>query len=174
MARRLVERGVRFVELSCCSYGIGGGGNANPWDQHGDIEKGHGAMAAQVDKPIAALIEDLKLRGLLESTLLVFTGEFGRNPFSQVFGSNKAVGRDHNPQGFSAWLSGGGIKGGTVYGATDDFGYRVVEETSTIYELWATVLHLLGVDYDKLTFRYSGRDMRLTDVHGRVWKDIIA
>lgn len=172
MARRLVERGARFIELSCCSHGIGGGGGGNPWDQHGDIEKGHGVMAEQVDKPIAALIRDLKQRGLLDSTLLVFTGEFGRNPFSQAFG--KGVGRDHNPQGFSAWLAGGGAQGGSVYGATDEYGYRVTENKATIYELWATVLHLLGVDHDKLTFRYSGRDLRLTDVHGKVWNDIIA
>ena len=167
MARRLVERGVRFVELSCCPFDKGVQ-KANPWDQHNKIEIGHGAMASQVDKPIAALLKDLKQRGLLDDTLVVFTGEFGRNPFAQN------IGRDHNPQGFSAWLSGGGVKGGHVYGATDEFGYRAVEEISNIYELWATVLHLLGVDHDKLTYRYSGRDLRLTDVHGKVWKDIIA
>jgi hypothetical protein len=167
MARRLVERGVRFVELSCCPFDKGVQ-KANPWDQHNKIEIGHGAMASQVDKPIAALLKDLKQRGLLDDTLVVFTGEFGRNPFAQN------IGRDHNPQGFSAWLPGGGVKGGHVYGATDEFGYRAVEEISNIYELWATVLHLLGVDHDKLTYRYSGRDLRLTDVHGKVWKDIIA
>ena len=167
MARRLIERGVRFVELSCCPFDKGVQ-KANPWDQHNKIEIGHGAMASQVDKPIAALLQDLKQRGLLDDTLVVFTGEFGRNPFAQN------IGRDHNPQGFSAWLSGGGVKGGHVYGATDEFGYRAVEEISSIYELWATVLHLLGVDHDKLTYRYSGRDLRLTDVHGKVWKDIIA
>ena len=167
MARRLIERGVRFVELSCCPFDKGVQ-KANPWDQHNKIEIGHGAMASQVDKPIAALLQDLKQRGLLDDTLVVFTGEFGRNPFAQN------IGRDHNPQGFSAWLSGGGVKGGHVYGATDDFGYRAVEEISNIYELWATVLHLLGVDHYKLTYRYSGRDLRLTDVHGKVWKDIIA
>lgn len=167
MARRLIERGVRFVELSCCPFEKGVQ-KANPWDQHNKIEIGHGAMASQVDKPIAALLKDLKQRGLLDDTLVVFTGEFGRNPFAQN------IGRDHNPQGFSAWLSGGGVKGGHVFGATDEFGYRAVEEISNIYELWATVLHLLGVDHDKLTYRYSGRDMRLTDVHGKVWKDIIA
>jgi hypothetical protein len=167
MARRLIERGVRFVELSCCPFDKGVQ-KANPWDQHNKIEIGHGAMASQVDKPIAALLQDLKQRGLLDDTLVVFTGEFGRNPFAQN------IGRDHNPQGFSAWLSGGGVKGGHVYGATDEFGYRAVEEISNIYELWATVLHLLGVDHYKLTYRYSGRDLRLTDVHGKVWKDIIA
>ena len=124
-------------------------------------------MAAQVDKPIAALIADLKQSGMLDDTLLVFTGEFGRNPFAQN------EGRDHNPQGFSAWLAGGGIKGGSIYGATDEYGYRAVDKISTVYELWATVLHLLGVDHDKLTYRYSGRDIRLTDVHGKVWDEII-
>ncbi len=167
MARRLVERGVRFVELSCCPFEHGVQ-TANPWDQHSKIEIGHGAMASQVDKPIAALIQDLKQRGLLDETLLVFSGEFGRNPFAQ------GIGRDHNPQGFSAWLAGGGIKGGTVYGATDELGYHAVENVATIYELWATVLHLLGVNHEKLTYRYSGRYLRLTDVHGEVWGDIIS
>jgi len=168
IARRLVERGVRFVELSCCSYGIGGGGGGNPWDQHRQIKKGHARMAGQVDQPIAALIADLKQRGLLDETLLVFTGEFGRTPFAQ--GSN---GRDHNPFGFSLWLAGGGVRGGTTYGATDEFGYKAVENVSTVYDLWATVLHQLGVDHEKLTFRWGGRDLRLTDVHGHVWKDIL-
>ena len=171
MARRLVERGVRFIELSCCPYG--GGKKANPWDQHGNIKVGHSAMAHQVDQPIAALIKDLKQRGLLDTTLLVFTGEFGRNPFSQI-SSAEEVGRDHNPQGFSAWLAGGGVKGGTVYGATDEFGYHAVDEISNIYELWATVLHLLGVDHEQLTFQFGGRNLRLTDVHGKVWQEILA
>ena len=169
MARRLVERGVRFIELSCCSHDIGGGNGGNPWDQHGELQRGHGAMAEQVDGPIAALIGDLKERGLLEETLIVFTGEFGRTPFSQ--GSN---GRDHNPYGFSIWLAGGGIKGGVTYGETDEFGYRAVNEVATVYDLWATVLHMLGIDHERLTFRWSGRDMRLTDVHGSVWKNLIA
>jgi len=168
MARRLVEQGVRFVELTCATAGIGAGGAANPWDQHGAIEKGHGAMAAQVDQPIAALIKDLKQRGLLDSTLILFTGEFGRTPFSQ--GSN---GRDHNPYGFSLWMAGGGIKGGTTYGATDELGYYAVENKSSVYDLWATVLHQLGLDHEKLTYRFSGRDIRLTDVHGEVWHDIL-
>jgi len=168
MARRLVERGVRFVELSCSSVGIGAGGGANPWDQHGDIELGHGAMAEQVDGPIAALLQDLKQRDLLDSTLVVFTGEFGRTPFAQ------GNGRDHNPYGFSLWLAGGGIRGGVTYGATDEFGYRVTENLATVYDLWATVLHQLGIDHERLTYRFSGRDMRLTDVHGNVWHDIIA
>ncbi|MEO8272111.1 MAG: DUF1501 domain-containing protein, partial [Aureliella sp.] len=169
LARRLVEQGVRFVELSCISHGIGAGNGPNPWDQHADLEKGHRAMAHQVDQPIAGLIEDLAVRGLLEQTLIVFTGEFGRTPFSQ--GSN---GRDHNPFGFSLWLAGGGIRGGTAYGATDDLGYYAVENPCTTYDLWATVLHQLGIDHQQLTFRYGGRDFRLTDVHGHVLRDILS
>lgn len=168
MARRLVERGVRFVELCCSSPGIGAGGAANPWDQHGEIKNGHGAMAKQVDQPIAALLKDLKQRGMLDETLVIFTGEFGRTPFAQ------GNGRDHNPYGFSLWLAGGGMKGGSVHGATDDFGYHATEHISTVYDLWATVLHQLGIDHERLTYRYSGRDVRLTDVHGEVWHDLIA
>ena len=169
LARRLVERGVRFIELSCLTMNIGAGGAANPWDQHGDLEKGHGAMAKQVDQPIAALIKDLRDRGLLDETLIVWAGEFGRTPFSQ--GSN---GRDHNPYGFSVWLAGGGIRGGTIYGATDELGYHAVENKCTIYDLWATVLHQLGVDHQRLTYRYGGRDFRLTDVHGNVIEAIVS
>ncbi|MBX3747952.1 MAG: DUF1501 domain-containing protein [Verrucomicrobiae bacterium] len=168
VARRLVERGVRFIELSCVSVGIGAGGPANPWDQHGALKDGHGTMARQVDQPLAALLEDLKERGLLDETLVVFTGEFGRTPFSQ--GSD---GRDHNPYGFSLWLAGGGIRGGTVLGATDDLGYYAVQDSCTFYDLWATVLHLLGLDHEALTYRYGGRDFRLTDVHGRVLESIL-
>lgn len=168
MARRLVERGVRFVELSCCSVGIGAGGAGNPWDQHSQLKNGHGAMSEQVDGPIAALIADLKERGMLDETLLVFTGEFGRTPFAQ--GSN---GRDHNPYGFSIWMAGGGLKGGIVHGATDELGYRAVKDVATVYDLWATVLHQLGINHEKLTYRWSGRDLRLTDVHGEVWKDLV-
>ncbi len=169
LARRLVESGVRFIELSCITKGIGAGGAANPWDQHGALEKGHGAMANQVDQPIAALITDLRQRGLLEDTLIVWAGEFGRTPFSQ--GSN---GRDHNPFGFSIWMAGGGVKGGTAYGATDEFGYHAVENPCNVYDLWATVLHQLGIDHERLTYRYAGRDVRLTDVHGNVLHDILA
>lgn len=169
LARRLIERGVRFIELSCLTRGIGAGGAANPWDQHSDLEKGHRAMSQQVDQPIAGLIKDLRDRGLLDETLIVWAGEFGRTPFSQ--GSN---GRDHNPFGFSVWMAGGGVKGGTIYGATDDFGYHVVENPCTVYDMWATVLHQLGIDHEQLTYRYGGRDMRLTDVHGNVLHDILA
>jgi hypothetical protein len=169
LARRLIERGVRFIELSCLTKGIGAGGAANPWDQHGELEKGHRAMAFEVDQPIAALIKDLRDRGLLDETLIVWAGEFGRTPFSQ--GSN---GRDHNPQGFSVWLAGGGVKGGSWHGATDELGYHAVEDKCTVYDLWATVLHLLGIDHERLTYRYGGRDFRLTDVHGNVIKPVLA
>jgi hypothetical protein len=169
VARRLIERGVRFVELSCISNGIGLGGPGNPWDQHGKIEEGHGAMALQVDQPLAGLIRDLKSRGLLDETLIVFTGEFGRTPFSQG-----GDGRDHNPHGFSLWLAGGGVRGGSVLGATDDLGYHAVEAPCNVYDLWATVLHLLGMDHEQLTYRFGGRDFRLTDVHGKVMHKILA
>jgi uncharacterized protein DUF1501 len=169
VARRLIERGVRFVELSCLTAGIGAGNGPNPWDQHGKLREGHAAMARQVDQPIAALIRDLKARGLFEETLILWAGEFGRTPFSQ--GSD---GRDHNPYGFSVWLAGGGVKGGTVLGATDDLGYYAVEDICDVYDLYATLLHLLGVDHEKLTYRYGGRDFRLTDVHGKVLTDILA
>lgn len=169
LARRLVERGVRFVELSCLTEKIGAGGAANPWDQHGVLEKGHSAMAHQVDQPIAGLLQDLKVRGLLDETLVIWAGEFGRTPFSQ--GSD---GRDHNPYGFSIWMAGGGIRGGTVYGSTDEFGYHVNENKCDFYDLWATVLHLLGLDHENLTYRHGGRDLRLTDVHGRILDPILA
>ena len=168
LARRLVERGVRFIELSCLTYNIGAGNGGNPWDQHGKLKEGHGAMAEQVDQPLAGLITDLKRRGLFDNTLIVWAGEFGRTPFSQ--GSD---GRDHNPFGFSVWLAGGGVKGGTAFGGTDDLGYFAVENPTTVYDLWATVLHLLGLDHEKLTYRYSGRDFRLTDVHGRVLREVL-
>jgi hypothetical protein len=169
VARRLVERGVRFVELSCISSGIGAGNGGNPWDQHGKIKEGHGAMARQVDQPVAALIRDLKARGLFERTLLVFAGEFGRTPFSQG-----ADGRDHNPFGFSVLLAGGGVRPGFAYGETDELGYYAVDKPATVYDLWATVLHLLGLDHERLTYRFGGRDFRLSDVHGRVMEGILA
>ena len=126
-------------------------------------------MARQVDRPIAALLADLDQRGLLDDTLVVWAGEFGRTPFSQ--GSD---GRDHNPLGYSIWMAGGGVKGGVVLGATDELGYRAVEDVATLYDLWATVLHQLGIDHENLTFRHGGRDMRLTDVHGHVLRKILA
>jgi hypothetical protein len=163
LARRLVERGVRFIELTCPSVGH------DRWDQHSGLAKGHEDNARAVDQPIAGLLADLKQRGLLNETLVVWSGEFGRTPFAQ--GSD---GRDHNPFGFSLWLAGGGVKGGTIYGQTDEFGYKVVENKAEIYDLHATMLHLLGLDHTKVTFRFSGRDMRLTDVHGHVIRDVIA
>lgn len=162
LARRLVERDVRFIELTCPRVA------ADRWDQHNNLKDGHERNAHAVDKPIAGLLKDLKQRGLLETTLVVFAGEFGRTPFSQ--GKD---GRDHNPSAFSIWLAGAGIKGGTVYGMTDEYGYRVVENPTTIHDLHATMLHLIGIDHENLTYRFSGRDIRLTDVHGHVIKDVL-
>ena len=161
LARRMVERGVRFVELTTS------GGNGDRWDQHGNIKDGHEKNARSVDQPIAALIKDLRQRGLLDTTLLVFSGEFGRTPFAQ------GSGRDHNPQGFSLWMAGGGAQPGTIYGATDEYGYRVVENKLDIHDLHANMLHLLGIDHERLTVRFSGRDMRLTDVHGHIVPEIV-
>lgn len=163
VARRLIERGVRFIELLCPNLGF------DRWDQHSNLKGGHEKNAKAVDKPIAGLIKDLKARGLLDSTLIVWGGEFGRTPMAQ--GSD---GRDHNPFGFSMWLCGGGIKGGTIYGATDDYGYHVVENKAEVHDLHATMLHLLGIDHKRLTYRFSGRDMRLTDVFGEVIHDVLA
>jgi len=163
IARRLIERGVRFVEVLCPNVG------ADRWDQHGDLKGGHSRNALATDKPVAALLKDLKARGLLESTLVFWGGEFGRTPMAQ--GSN---GRDHNPFGFTVWLAGGGVKPGTAYGQTDDYGYYVVENKVEVHDLHATMLHLLGIDHKQLTFRFGGRDMRLTDVHGELVKEIVA
>jgi len=165
LARRLVERGVRFIELTCPDIG----GNADRWDQHSNLKDGHERNAHAVDQPIAGLLKDLKMRGLLDETLVVFSGEFGRTPFAQ--GTD---GRDHNPSAFSMWMAGAGIKGGTIYGTTDEYGYRVVDKPVTIHDLHATMLHLMGVDHKQLTFRFGGRDFRLTDVHGNIVKDILA
>lgn len=163
MARRMVERGVRFVELTHPSCGH------DRWDQHGNLKKGHEDNARMVDKPIAGLLKDLKARGMLESTLVLWGSEFGRTPMAQ--GSD---GRDHNPFGFTMWMAGGGVKGGTVYGETDEFGYYAVKDKVEMHDLHATMLHLLGFDHKKLTFRFGGRDMRLTDVHGNVLTKLLA
>jgi hypothetical protein len=163
LARRLVERGVRFIELTC-PHAAG-----DRWDQHKDLVKEHGRNALAVDQPIAALLTDLKQRGLLDETLVVWSGEFGRTPFAQ--GKD---GRDHNQYGFTIWLAGGGVKGGTIYGATDEWGYKAIEGRTEIHDLHATMLHLLGVDHTKSTFRFGGRDMRLTDVKGHVVEAILA
>jgi len=164
LARRMVERGVRFVEVGY----VRGIRYVAPWDQHDTLKKNHAANAAVVDQPITALLTDLKARGLLDSTLIVWAGEFGRTPFAQ--GSD---GRDHNPQGFTIWLAGGGVRGGTIYGATDEYGYRAVENVVTIPDLHATILNQLGLDHERLTFRHGGRNLRLTDVHGRVLREIL-
>ena len=164
VARRMVERGVRFVELTCPRIQ-----GCDRWDAHVRLRKNHGDNARAVDQPIAGLITDLKNHGLLDETLIVWSGEFGRTPFAQ--GSD---GRDHSPFGFSIFLAGGGVKSGFVYGATDEFGYRAIENKVSMYDLHATILHLLGLDHERLTYRFSGRDMRLTDVHGEVVHDLIA
>ena len=156
LARRLVERGVRYVVAHV----------DNKWDDHGSV-KGHEKPAALSDKPVAALLTDLKSRGLLDETLVIWGGEFGRTPTAQ------GGGRDHHPYGFTMWLAGGGVKGGQTYGATDDFGFFAVENKVHVHDLHATILHLLGLDHEQLTYRYSGRDYRLTDVHGEVVKDVI-
>jgi len=163
MARRLVERGVRFVEVTCPAVGH------DRWDQHGNLQRGHADNALAVDQGIGALLTDLKRTGLFDETLVVWSGEFGRTPFAQ--GSD---GRDHNPFGFSMWLAGGGIRGGTVYGATDEYGYRVVQDKVEIHDLHATLLHLLGLNHEQVTYRLGGRDMRLTDVHGKIIHPILA
>ncbi len=160
VARRLVERGVRMVQIFT--------GDGQPWDDHADI-KAHADKAKQTDQPIAALLRDLKHRGLLEDTLVLWGGEFGRTPTSEG-----AKGRDHNNHGFSVWLAGGGVKGGLAYGATDEFGFAAVENKMHVHDLHATILHLLGLNHEKLTYRYSGRDFRLTDVSGVVNKAILA
>jgi hypothetical protein len=166
MARRLVEHGVRMVQVYY--------GNANDWDQHADI-MGHKVHAQKSDRPIAALIQDLKERGLLDETLVLVGSEFGRTPVLNLGGFRSVHnGRDHNVHGFTYLLAGGGVKPGTIYGATDDFGFKVAEHPIHVHDLHATVLHLLGLDHEKLTYRYSGRDFRLTDVEGNVVKEIIA
>lgn len=168
LARRLVERGVRFVELTMVGR-PGAGSMSNPWDQHTELEKGHGENALTVDQPVAGLIRDLEARGLLDQTLVIFAGEFGRTPFVQA-----ADGRDHNPYGFSLALAGGGLKNGFVYGETDEYGYRAIDGIRSVHDLHATILHLLGLDHQALTFRFGGRDFRLTDVHGHVIHEILS
>jgi uncharacterized protein (DUF1501 family) len=162
MARRLVERGVRFVQVW-----------AGGWDHHEDLEDKLPATASEIDKPAAALLADLKQRGLLESTLVIWGGEFGRTVTRDRNG-NDNPGRDHNNRAFSLWLAGGGVKGGTIYGQTDEFGARAIENKVHIHDLHATILKLLGFDHERLTYRYNGRDFRLTDNYGKVVKGIIA
>ena len=161
MAHRLVESGVRFVQVL---HGPG-----QQWDDHENLEKGLRERCPDMDRASAALIRDLKRRGLLEDTLVIWGGEFGRTPVSE-----KGNGRDHNPYGFTMWMAGGGVKPGIAYGQTDEFGFKAVENAVSIHDLHATVLHLLGLDHEKLTYRYAGRDFRLTDVYGSVVRDVIA
>ncbi len=166
IARRLIERGVRYVQLW---HGAG-----QPWDNHDQIKDNHSKLAKQIDQPISALLTDLKNRGMLEDTLIIWGGEFGRTPTVELNGKKERLGRDHNHYGFSVWMAGGGIKGGTTYGSTDEFGFKAEENPTSCHDLHATILHLLGFDHEKLTYRYAGRDFRLTDVHGQVLHDIIA
>ncbi len=162
LARRLVESGVRFVELS-----------SNGWDHHSNLDK-FKSKAEEIDKPIAALLADLKQRGLLEETLVLWTGEFGRTPETQVLEGKETVGRDHNAEGYTAWLAGGGVRAGLTHGKTDELGYKAVDGEVHLHDLHATMLHLLGLDHKKLVYRYGGRDFRLTNIHGDVVKSIIA
>lgn len=170
IARRLLEKGVRFVQVWH--------GEGQPWDNHDDLEVNHRRLAGQCDQAIGALLTDLKERGLFDSTLVIWCGEFGRTPTVELptpgANAGKVNGRDHNHWGFTTWLAGGGVKGGYVHGATDEFGFQAVEKKVHVHDLQATILHLLGFDHEKLTYRYAGRDFRLTDVHGRVVKEILA
>jgi hypothetical protein len=164
MARRLCEEGVRFVQVTY------GDNTANPrWDQHSDLPK-HAVHARAVDRPVAGLLADLKQRGLLDDTLVWWGGEFGRTPYAEKNGT----GRDHNPGGFTVWLAGGGVKPGFALGETDEFGAKAVQDKVHMHDLHATLLHLLGLDHEKLTYRFDGRDFRLTDVHGQVVREILA
>ncbi|MBL8816453.1 MAG: DUF1501 domain-containing protein [Planctomyces sp.] len=167
IARRLLERGVRFVQLW---HGAG-----QPWDNHSNIESAHRSLAGQIDQPIAALMTDLKQRGMFEDTLILWGGEFGRTPTVELAGDGQPqLGRDHNHYGFSVWMAGGGIRGGTTYGATDEIGFKAEVNPVSVHDLHATILHALGFDHEKLTFRYAGRDFRLTDVHGRVIREVLS
>lgn len=169
IARRLLERGVRFLQVWQRA--------GQPWDAHDNLETNHRELAAECDRPIAALLRDLKQRGMLDSTLVIWGGEFGRTPTVELPTpgvSRTATGRDHNHYGFTTWLAGGGVKGGHVHGATDDWGWNAVQDRVHVHDLHATILHLLGLDHERLTFRYAGRDFRLTDVKGKVVREILA
>ena len=164
LARRLVERGVRLVELYDAD-----------WDHHNNLEKRLSAKCGETDRPIAALIRDLKQRGLLQDTLVVFGSEFGRTPLNQGATNGKGLtGRDHHKDAYTMWLAGGGVKGGVSFGRTDDFGMDIVENPVHVHDLNATILHLLGLDHERLTYKYQGREFRLTDVHGKVVEEILA
>jgi uncharacterized protein (DUF1501 family) len=170
IARRLLERGVRFVQVW---HGAG-----QPWDNHDDLEVNHRRLAKESDQAIGALLKDLKQRGMLDDTLVIWGGEFGRTPVVELptpgANAGKMNGRDHNHYGFSMWLAGGGVRGGHVHGATDEFGFRSVVDPVHVHDLHATILHLLGFDHERFTYRHAGRDFRLTDVHGTVVRKILA
>ena len=170
IARRLLEKGVRFIQVWH--------GHGQPWDSHDDLESGHRNLAKDCDQAIGALLGDLKQRGMLEDTLVIWGGEFGRTPTVELpapgTNAGKLNGRDHNHHGFTMWMAGGGVKGGYVHGATDEFGYKAVEKPVHVHDLHATILQLLGFDHTRLTFRHAGRDFRLTDVHGNIVKELIA
>jgi hypothetical protein len=170
IARRLLEKGVRFIQVW---HGAG-----QPWDNHDDIEVNHRRLARECDQAIGALLRDLKQRGMLDDTLVIWGGEFGRTPTVELptpgANAGRVNGRDHNHYGFTTWLAGGGVRGGYVHGATDEFGFRAVENRVHVHDLQATILHLLGLDHERLTFRYAGRDFRLTDVHGHVVRELLA
>jgi len=166
IARRLLEKGVRYVQVWH--------GASQPWDDHENIAANHRKLAGQCDQPIAALIKDLKRRGMLDDTLVIVGGEFGRTPVGELVKGKEPSGRDHNPYGFSMVLAGGGVKGGHVHGATDEFGFKAVQDVVHVHDLHATILHLLGFDHEKFTYRYAGRDFRLTDVHGHVVRGVLS
>jgi hypothetical protein len=169
MARRLVERGVRFVQIYS-----GGMENERSWDGHTDLASNHRQFAGETDQPVAALLTDLKARGLLDSTLVIWGGEFGRLPVAQRPKNTKLMGRDHNPHAFTTWLAGGGVKGGVHYGETDEIGHKAAVDRVAVHDLHATILHLLGLDHTRLTYRYNGRNFRLTDVYGNVIRKVLA
>jgi hypothetical protein len=164
LARRFAEAGVRFIEVT----------SGYKWDQHDDLLRKHAANAREVDRPIAGLLTDLKARGLLDDTVVLWGGEFGRTPVTDQLRTSTDAGRDHNPQGFTMWMAGGGIRGGMTFGATDEFGYHAERDKVHMHDLHATLLHLLGVDHERLTYRYAGRDFRLTDVYGRVVSEVLS
>jgi arylsulfatase A-like enzyme len=171
MARRLLERGVRFVQL------FSGGAFGSPrinWDGHEDMRRNHGREAERIDQPVAGLLRDLRQRGMLDETLVLFTSEFGRTPFTQSNAGQLGTGRDHNQYGFSIWMAGGGLRRGIAYGATDAVGMKAVENRVHWHDLHATVLHLLGIDHERLTFYHNGIRRRLTNVHGHVIDDVLA
>ena len=171
LARRLLEQGVRFVQL------FSGGAFGSPrinWDAHENMVERHGTEALRIDRPIAGLLKDLKQRGMLDDTLVILSSEFGRTPFTQSAASILGMGRDHNHTGFSVWLAGAGVKGGTAHGSTDDFGYKAVDKPVNWYDFHATILHLLGVDHQRLTFYHNGIQRRLTNVHGEVVREVLA